>query len=46
MKRQEKEAKRISIYFNRDVIKVTVVMLAVTMATEDGGAAVWSILKE
>lgn len=31
------EAERISIFFTRDVIKVAVVMLAVTMATEDGG---------
>lgn len=37
-----KRAKRIFIYFTRNVIKVTVVMLAVTMATEDRGAAVHS----
>lgn len=36
------EAERIFIYFTRNVIKVTVVMLAVTMATEDRGAAVHS----
>lgn len=36
------EAERTFIYFTRNVIKVTVVMLAVTMATEDRGAAVHS----
>lgn len=30
-----------TIYFTKNGIKVALVMLAVTMATEDGGAALW-----